>query len=84
VSGLPYGLTKKAIAAAYRIKFKPIVEHGRRTSVWRAIEYNSIYINRTLIVSVLLSETGDVTEDVGGPRNHRTKVCVRRSLGKKP
>jgi TonB family protein len=40
VSGLPYGLTRKAIAATYRIKFNPIVKNGRRTSVWRAVGYN--------------------------------------------
>lgn len=40
VSGLPYGLTEKAIEAARRIKFIPAVKDGKHVSMWMQLEYN--------------------------------------------
>jgi len=40
VSGLPYGLTKRAIEAARKIKFKPATKNGRAVSQFMIIEYN--------------------------------------------
>ncbi|HET9477920.1 MAG TPA: energy transducer TonB [Pyrinomonadaceae bacterium] len=40
VSGLPYGLTEKAIDAARKIKFIPAVKEGKYVSVWMQLEYN--------------------------------------------
>ncbi len=39
VKGLPYGLTGRAVEAAYRIKFQPIVKDGRNVSVTMLVEY---------------------------------------------
>ena len=40
VSGLPYGLTEKAIAAARQIRFTPAMKDGRAVSQYTRIEYN--------------------------------------------
>ncbi|MBD0324918.1 MAG: TonB family protein [Pyrinomonadaceae bacterium] len=40
VSGLPYGLTEKAIAAARQIRFQPAMKDGRPVSQYIQIEYN--------------------------------------------
>lgn len=40
VSGLPYGLTEKAIDAARKIKFMPAVKDGKFVSMWMQLEYN--------------------------------------------
>lgn len=40
VSGLPHGLTEKAMEAARRIKFLPAVKDGRFVSMWMQLEYN--------------------------------------------
>jgi TonB family protein len=40
VSGLPYGLTERAIAAARMIKFVPATKDGRQVSMWMQLEYN--------------------------------------------
>src|SRR5215216_958064 len=40
VSGLPYGLTEKAIAAARQIKFTPATKDGHQVSMWMQLEYN--------------------------------------------
>jgi TonB family protein len=40
VSGLPYGLTEKAIAAARQIRFEPATKDGHRVSMWMQLEYN--------------------------------------------
>jgi TonB family protein len=40
VSGLPYGLTEKAIAAARQIRFSPAMKDGRAVSQFVQIEYN--------------------------------------------
>ena len=40
VSGLPYGLTEKAIAAARNIRFSPAMKDGRAVSQYIQIEYN--------------------------------------------
>ena len=40
VSGLPYGLTERAIAAARQIKFVPATKDGRQVSMWMQLEYN--------------------------------------------
>lgn len=40
VSGLPYGLTERAIAAARRITFIPAIKDGRFASQYIQIEYN--------------------------------------------
>jgi TonB family protein len=40
VSGLPYGLTERAIAAARQIKFEPAKKDGHSVSMWMQLEYN--------------------------------------------
>src|SRR5262245_3440772 len=40
VSGLPYGLTEKAIAAAKMIKLVPATKDGHQVSMWMQLEYN--------------------------------------------
>ena len=40
VSGLPYGLTERAIAAARMIRFSPAMKDGRAVSQYIQIEYN--------------------------------------------
>ena len=40
VSGLPFGLTERAIEAARKIKFKPAIKDGRPVSMWIQLEYN--------------------------------------------
>jgi TonB family protein len=40
VSGLPYGLTERAIAAARQIKFTPATKDGHQVSMWMQMEYN--------------------------------------------
>lgn len=40
IQGLPYGLTERAIAAAYRIEFTPRIKDGRAVSVSLLVEYN--------------------------------------------
>jgi TonB family protein len=39
VKGLPYGLTRRAVEAAYRIEFEPAVKEGRPVSVTTLIQY---------------------------------------------
>jgi TonB family protein len=40
VSGLPFGLTERAIAAARQIKFTPATKDGHPVSMWMQLEYN--------------------------------------------
>ena len=40
VSGLPYGLTERAMAAARQIKFAPATKDGRKVSQYIQLEYN--------------------------------------------
>jgi TonB family protein len=40
VSGLPFGLTERAIAAARQIKFVPATKDGHNVSMWMQLEYN--------------------------------------------
>ena len=40
VSGLPFGLTENAVAAAKKIKFYPAMKDGKRVSMWMQLEYN--------------------------------------------
>ncbi|HYJ47727.1 MAG TPA: energy transducer TonB [Pyrinomonadaceae bacterium] len=40
VSGLPYGLTESAVAAAQGIKFSPAMKDGRAVSQYIQIEYS--------------------------------------------
>lgn len=40
VSGLPYGLTERAIAAAHLIKFVPATKDGHQVSMWMQLEYS--------------------------------------------
>jgi TonB family protein len=40
ISGLPYGLTDKAIAAARQIRFIPAIKDGRFVSMYVQLEYN--------------------------------------------
>ena len=40
VSGLPNGLTDRAIAAARQIKFVPATKDGHQVSMWMQLEYN--------------------------------------------
>lgn len=40
VSGLPNGLTERAIAAARQIKFTPATKDGHPVSMWMQLEYN--------------------------------------------
>jgi len=43
-SGLPHGLTERAIAAARQIKFIPAVKNGKFVPVWMQVEFNfSLY-----------------------------------------
>jgi TonB family protein len=39
IKSLPYGLTEKAIEAAQKIKFKPVIKDGRPVSVRGNLEY---------------------------------------------
>jgi hypothetical protein len=40
VSGLPFGLTERAIAAAHQIRFTPAMKDGHAVSQYIQIEYN--------------------------------------------
>jgi TonB family protein len=40
VSGLPYGLTERAVDAARKIKFIPASKDGKFVSMWMQLEYN--------------------------------------------
>jgi TonB family protein len=40
VSGLPFGLTERAIAAARKLQFVPAVKDGKNVSMWMQLEYN--------------------------------------------
>jgi TonB family protein len=40
VSGLPDGLTERAIEAAQKIKFTPAIKDGRPVSMWMELQYN--------------------------------------------
>lgn len=40
VSGLPFGLTERAIAAARKTEFTPAVKDGKNVSMWMQLEYN--------------------------------------------
>lgn len=40
VSGLPFGLTERAIAAARNIKFSPAIKDGRPVAMYIQLEYN--------------------------------------------
>jgi TonB family protein len=40
VSGLPYGLTERAIDATRKIKFIPATKDGKFVSMWMQLEYN--------------------------------------------
>jgi TonB family protein len=40
VSGLPFGLTEKAVAAARQIRFEPAVKDGQKVAQYIQIEYN--------------------------------------------
>jgi TonB family protein len=40
ISGLPYGLTERAIMAARQIKYIPAIKDGRFVSMWFQLEYN--------------------------------------------
>lgn len=40
VSGLPHGLTERAIAAARQIRFVPATKDGHQVSMWMQLEYN--------------------------------------------
>ena len=40
VSGLPDGLTERAIEAAQKIKFKPATKDGHPVSMWMELQYN--------------------------------------------
>ena len=40
ISGLPDGLTEKAVAAARLIRFKPAMMNGKPVSMYMQIEYN--------------------------------------------
>jgi TonB family protein len=40
VSGLPYGLTERAIAVAKKIEFIPSMKDGKYVSMWMQLEYN--------------------------------------------
>jgi TonB family protein len=40
VSGLPYGLTDKAIQAAKTVRFTPAMKDGRAVSQYAQLEYN--------------------------------------------
>jgi TonB family protein len=40
VSGLPHGLTERAIDAARKIEFIPSMKDGKYVSMWMQLEYN--------------------------------------------
>jgi TonB family protein len=40
VSGLPFGLTERSIAAAEKIQFRPAMKDGKPVSVWIELQYN--------------------------------------------
>jgi TonB family protein len=40
VSGLPYGLTEKAIEAATKLQFTPAMKDGQNVSMWIQLEYH--------------------------------------------
>ena len=40
ISGLPDGLTERAIEAAKKIKFKPATKDGHPVSMWMELQYN--------------------------------------------
>jgi len=40
ISGLPDGLTERAVKAAQKIKFKPATRDGKAVSMWMQLEYN--------------------------------------------
>ena len=40
VSGLPDGLTERAVEAAKKIKFKPATKDGHPVSMWMELQYN--------------------------------------------
>lgn len=40
ISGLPHGLTERAMAAARQIKFVPATKDGRPVSMWMELQYN--------------------------------------------
>jgi len=40
ISGLPYGLTERAIASARMIRFTPAMKDGKPVSMWMQLEYN--------------------------------------------
>jgi TonB family protein len=40
LSGLPDGLTDRAIKAAQKIRFKPATKDGKPVSMWMQLEYN--------------------------------------------
>ncbi|SRR5258708_14913443 len=40
ISGLPDGLTDRAIKAAQKIRFKPATKAGKPVSMWMQLEYN--------------------------------------------
>jgi protein TonB len=39
ITGLPNGLSEKAIEAARQIKFKPAIKDGKPVSIWVELEY---------------------------------------------
>ena len=39
ITGLPDGLSERAIEAARQIKFKPAIKDGKPVSVWVEVEY---------------------------------------------
>ena len=40
ISGLPYGLTERAVKAAKKIRFIPATKDGHPVSMWMELEYN--------------------------------------------
>ena len=40
ISGLPDGLTERAVKAAQKIKFTPATRDGKPVSMWMQLEYN--------------------------------------------
>ena len=49
VSGLPHGLTERAIAAARQIKFVPATKDGHQVSMWMQLDTTSISTKRKSI-----------------------------------
>jgi len=39
-SGLPHGLTEKALEAVQKIRFIPAMKNGKFVSTWMQLEYN--------------------------------------------